>query len=979
MRSVRRCGLVMVCGWMMASAAWAGGPRFITGTSGYAQAGVPMAWYTNAPKYFTDPGQLAAGVTHAQADAMVAAAAAVWNLPNANLTLAQGGELAEHVNGTNSYFNGTSFVFPTDVEASNYQAIQIAVVYDTDGSIINLLLGSGASDPSGCLQNGVIESVDSFGASGTIQHALIVLNGLCVGSNSQQMLQMQYQLTRIFGRVVGLAWAQLNDNVFTAVLPVAAAQVALWPLMHPIDIICGPYTYLCMQNPFTLRMDDIAALAELYPVTVAGGGKTLSVLNTINASGTVTFPSHQGMEIVDVEVTRYLPGIERGWEVYPVVSALVGATFQQNGGNPVSGAEAANENGGINSAAAESGWSMPYAPTYAGVANLYFATNQVNQLYSGEYAVGAYQRPVPTMSGYYMGSNDLGIASGGSARMSFQESATLNWCAYPDGTEARPLALPAAAPTGMWNEALCSPGYVGWRQIAVNANTSWTIEIAAVNESGAATSGKMQPVIGVWNMSDPLGTTPTVSAQAAAGNSMVLGMTQLQMPSTASASSLRIAIAEQFGGGRPDFAYAARILYATSVAPVTLSGGGGQIVIAGTGFKLGNQVLVNGVAATVLSWTATQITATAPSMSVAGAASGTAVDVEVWDPTTGGTTDMQGALKYVVSVVDQVALVSAPAALETGYTATTPFAVRVYKPDGVTPVLGATVTFVVTGGGGGAAVVTGCQTGPGCVVKTDVTGLASTPVMGIAAGNVSVSGTELTGGGSQVIGIVDSGPARTAVINAVPQYLAAGASGSWALTLTVTQDGSAAVSVPVTWGTPGVGFTLTPPGENTTASGTAAVVVQVTGISGGPGGVGGTANVISGCAWSTVCGTWTVYGVATSQWTVAVASGAGQSVRVSGSVLVPVGFLVTDGAGDPLPGATVNFYQTVYAWEGSCGTTGACASAPVLKTAKSAATSDANGMVTVTPIEVAGVAQVVRIAAATGTKGFATVSLAVTP
>ena len=39
---------------------------------------------------------------------------------------------------------------------------------------------------------------------------------------------------------------------------------------------------------------------------------------------------------------------------------------------------------------------------------------------------------------------------------------------------------------------------------------------------------------------------------------------------------------------------------------------------------------------------------------------------------------------------------------------------------------------------------------------------------------------------------------------------------------------------------------------------------------------------------------------------------------------------MTDGAGHALPGAAVNVYQTVYAWEGACAVKGVCASAPVL-------------------------------------------------
>ncbi len=355
-RARQRVRGIVVAGLMLgAASAWAGGPRFITGTSGYTTAGVPMAWYTNSPMYFTDPGDLSATVTHAQADAMVAAAAAVWNIPTASVTLAKGGELAEHVEG-NGMGGGTDAVFPADVEATNYASVQIPVIYDSDGSVIDMLLGSGASAPSGCRQNGVVESVDSFGSSGTIQHAVIVLNGLCVGSAPEQLTQMQYQLTRVFGRVLGLAWSQLNDNVFTGVPQPTAAQMALWPLMHPMDVICGSYSYQCMQNPFTLRPDDINALATLYPVASSGGGKTQSSLDTVSVSGTLKFPKGQGMELVDVVAYRIILGQDTGWEQYPVYSSTTGYPFQQNGGNPVSGVEPASENAGADTAADEGAW-----------------------------------------------------------------------------------------------------------------------------------------------------------------------------------------------------------------------------------------------------------------------------------------------------------------------------------------------------------------------------------------------------------------------------------------------------------------------------------------------------------------------------------------------------------------------------------------------------------------------------------------------
>jgi hypothetical protein len=211
----------------------------------------------------------------------VAAAAGVWNVPTSALVLAQGGTLAEHVSGANVYPSGTGLVFPADVQTGNYLAIEIAVVYDHDGSVTDMMLGADASDPSGCRQNAVTESVDSISTSGFIQHAVLVLNGRCAGSAPEQQLQLQYQLMRAFGRVLGLGWSQTNDNVFTYTPAPTYDQAMHWPVMHPIDIICGPYTYQCMPQPFTLRPDDLSALAQLYPIPegTAGPGKMDTLLN----------------------------------------------------------------------------------------------------------------------------------------------------------------------------------------------------------------------------------------------------------------------------------------------------------------------------------------------------------------------------------------------------------------------------------------------------------------------------------------------------------------------------------------------------------------------------------------------------------------------------------------------------------------------------------------------------------------------------
>jgi hypothetical protein len=165
--------------------------------------------------------------------------------------------------------------------------------------------------------------------------------------------------------------------------------------------------------------------------------------------------------------------------------------------------------------------------------------------------------------------------------------------------------------------------------------------------------------------------------------------------------------------------------------------------------------------------------------------------------------------------------------------------------------------------------------------------------------------------------------------------------------------------------------TLSSNTTTTDPTGSAAVTVSAVKMSAG-------AATVTGCVWATVCASWTVTAVDASQWRVSAESGAAQSVS-TGTTLAPVTLAVTDTAGHALQGAAVSVYQTADGWEGSCTVTGRCASSPVLASAESSAISNGSGNVTVTPLEVPGLPQVVNIAAVTGTQGFLTVSLPVTP
>ena len=89
---------------------------------------------------------------------------------------------------------------------------------------------------------------------------------------------------------------------------------------------------------------------------------------------------------------------------------------------------------------------------------------------------------------------------------------------------------------------------------------------------------------------------------------------------------------------------------------------------------------------------------------------------------------------------------------------------------------------------------------------------------------------------------------------------------------------------------------------------------------------------------------------------------------------MPVTFNVTDGAGHAVVKASVTIHQTVSQWTADCPAQGRCPDAPVYQASVTTGISDANGMVTITPLQMAG-AEVTDVVVTSGTQGF--VSLAV--
>jgi hypothetical protein len=954
------CGYLMVLWWFFAGAeAWAGGPRWVTGPPYFTQAGTPVVWYTNSPVYFTDPGDLSASVNHAAADALVAAAASVWNVPTASLVLAQGGTLAEHVSGANTFLGPSGVVFPTDVASSNYQAVQIAVIYDTDGSVTDLLLGNGASDPTSCVQNGVTESVDSIVPAGYIEHAVLVLNGRCSGSDPAQQTQLQYQLMRAFGRVLGLGWSQTNDNVFTGSPQPTFNQAMNWPVMHPIDILCGSYTYQCMPQPFVLRPDDLSALAELYFIAqgTAPPGKMDSDLNANLMTGVLQFPNGQGMQGVNVVARRWAQFTSSSQiEDWYTASSVSGFVFRQSNGNPVSGADASFAGSlGTEGQNVEGYYLIERVPMLpGGWQNVFLETEPINPLYTGEYAVGPYVSNTVAPSGSDPVLEESVLVSYSWNWWVFSPVGAASVCnAGGDGTESAPTAANAL---GWWTGTVCGYGHSAWSSLSVKGGRSLTVEVTAEDEQGFATTAKAMPVIGVWNATDALGSLPGVAGAGEAFNGQSMGMTTLTT-SFALPDSLRIAIADERGDGRPDFNYQARVLYADSVSPAGLSAAGGVVTITGMGFRTGNAVLVNGVEATVSSWTANTIVASAPALKALGSTSALTADITVEDLSTGGTTVMTQALSYAAAAPTLSLLTAPSGTVIVGQEASVPFAVQVLGADGVTPVAGEAVTFSVTVG---SAEFASCG-GAVCTLQTNAQGIASTLVTAGAAGAIALQAVGVAGTAAASLNAIVQ--VRTATAVQAEEFVAAGATFGWTPQLSLADNTASTAGVAVSWQTLS-GAAVESPGQSlANATGVAETLATV-----GPLAAGAQA-VFSGCAWTNVCAAFTVQGVDASDLRVAVESGAGQTIPAGGS-FSPVVLMVTDTASHPVAGAVVEIYQTVDAWQPACPGRGRCPIPPVLVSSQSSAVSDANGLLTVMPEQMAGVAGTTNLAAVVGTQGF---------
>jgi hypothetical protein len=726
--------------------AFAGGPKYVAGTTYFnsGTSGTPLSWSQGLLNYYTDRGNLSPILPGAGADAFVADALSQWtSIPTAAVSAVRVGQLAEDVSGANVSVNPDGSInIPADIEPGALTT-PVGIVYDADGSVTDALLGQGAGATESCFNNAAYGGVDNFGRDTHYLHALIILNGNCAQS-SAQLPDMEYRLVRVLGRVLGLDWSQLNLNVITGAPKATADDYIGFPVMHAADSVnCVPIS-LCYSNngqtnPYAPKLDDQAALARLYPVTSQNAasfpGKRLFSSNTARIHGTVYFEGsvgqpEQGMQGVNV-VARWIDPSTGLPSRARAATSVSGFLVTGNAGNAISGLNDGTgqpfTNFGSADAALEGFFDLAglQIPNGAKSAQYQLSVEALDPVWSE--GVGPYERLQVQPSGTFQ-PVIVAVTLGGDTQQDLimQSSAIEkeNW--FGPTSFASPAGLPIG---GDWTASLSTYGEADYFWFNAQGNRTLSVILTALDEFGVTTQNKIQPVAGMWALSDPP-ISPAPAETPSAFNTSVFGETRLDATLLQS-TAFRVGIADYRGDGRPDYRYHARVFYGDNIFPGRASvAGNTPIAIQGLGFLANTAVGIAAANPSLVAISAKELLIHAPPM-----ADGIQ-DVVLTDASTGASSTMIGVLTYGAGPADTLSLLSSPnPAIPVGGHLVNPIRVQVHASDERTPVPGASVFFTASP----SVAFSACGGGPSCTVLTDQSGQAATGLTVLTNGGTTIT------------------------------------------------------------------------------------------------------------------------------------------------------------------------------------------------------------------------------------------------
>ena len=895
---------VIAAAFVMVAApcAKAGGPRSVAGNSYFdpGTKGTPLTWAQGTISYYTDQGDLSSALPSSAADAFVADAFSRWtSLPMAAVSATHAGQLDEDVSGTNVFLNADQTISaPADILPGASKPV--AVVYDRDGQVTNALLGQGAGDSSLCFSNAVFGGPDNFGTDAHWLHALVVINGNCVPTNTQ-LPDAKYRLVRVLGQVWGLGWSQANLNP-------SSQDLGGFPVMHALDpISCVPIT-LCYPDPDHPKMDDRAALARLYPVTAQNlsnfPGKQLFQENTARLRGSVWFVDSsnqptQPMQGVNV-VARWIDPNTGAVSHTFVASSVSGFRFRGNGGNPVTGFQDGLgrplDQFGSDDPALEGFFDLSglEIPDGSNSAEYQISVEPIDPVLSE--MVGPYQPTQVQPSGAPQPLT-VTISKGGEQQhdilMRHSAPDTPDW--FGPQSFANPAPVPAG---GDWTGSLSGYGDSDFFRFSGQANRTLSIEATALDESGAPTENKARPVVGIWSLANP--DTPAPVSTPGPFNTLSTGMSRLDVNLLAS-QDFRIGIADWRGDGRPDFRYHARLFYGDTVAPVRARAGGATSVsVHGFGFRSNTKASVAGLNAPLLLASSGQVL-----LSLPAAADGLR-SIALSDPQTGSSSVMTNAITCGAGPNDTIKLIAGSnPSTPVGGEAPNPIRWQVFDADGITPVAGASVFLTATP----AVAFSACGGANSCTVFSDDSGEVASRVTVLSANTMTVvaqlAPATYTPPKQVQTTLVGSKSALDISLVSPSVWVAQGATLNLALTAKVLANGTAQAGRTVNYQVTQGSATLSGASAVTNQSGQATSTLQTSALN--------SEVDVSACVapQSNPCRIFHVFPAALSSLRLEPVAGGLQFISTQQNLQTMTARVFDIGTGNPVRGASVVFQAVI--------------------------------------------------------------------
>jgi hypothetical protein len=244
----------------------------------------------------------------------------VWeNVPTAVIAFTNAGDLSQDVTGTN--------FLQLDDDPNSEIKNNSAIIYDTNGSVTDVVFGAGAS--SHILGFAGPQFIASDGISNSITLGRAVLNGKFIDGKANpadvSLEEFKEAFIHEFGHFSGLDHSQINLEVLNS-FPCNADDLAGLPLMFPI-LACQSRVSAGLPQ---LAPDDIAAISELYP-DVSFQSSTGRIQGRILFSDGTT--QVQGLNVVARQVDN--PATPENESRRIAVSSSSGFRFTMSAGNPL--------------------------------------------------------------------------------------------------------------------------------------------------------------------------------------------------------------------------------------------------------------------------------------------------------------------------------------------------------------------------------------------------------------------------------------------------------------------------------------------------------------------------------------------------------------------------------------------------------------------------------------------------------------------